>query len=205
MVLNFVQQEEIDLTTAFIYVSMDEIVGSGQKTSMFWIRIHLIFVQRNSNPYERDWSALKTKMKYIKKDVKEFVSILNAIYRQTKSGASHEDLTKDGRKQFQEQTGQPFKYDACYELFREKVPGYNYELTVSQNSELFNNHRKFVSHEDGTEVLPNGETRWKYKENARPIGAKKAKMLARHREQGIFREGDEGTSSVKMEEDRIYQ
>ncbi|XP_026429513.1 uncharacterized protein LOC113325861 [Papaver somniferum] len=208
MVFNFVQQKEFDLTIAFIYMSMDEIVGSGQKTSMFWKRILQIFVQRNGNPYERDWSSSKTKMKYIKKDVKEFVSILNAIFWQTKSGASHEDLTKDARKQFQEQSGQPFKYDACYELFREKVPGYNYELTVSQNTELFNNHRNFVSHEDGTEVLPNGETRWKYKENARPIGAKKAKMIARQkkdREQGIFREGDEGTSSVKMEEDRIYQ
>ncbi|XP_026399039.1 uncharacterized protein LOC113294881 [Papaver somniferum] len=175
MVLNFVQQEEIDLTIAFIYVSMDEIVGSGQKTSMFWKRILQIFVQRNGNPYEKDWSALKTKMKYIKKDVKEFVSILNAIFRKTKNGASREDLTKDARKQFQEQSGQPFKYDACYELFREKVPGYNYELIVSQNTELFNNHRNFVSHEDGIEVLSNGETRWKYKENARPIGAKKPK------------------------------
>ncbi|XP_026445410.1 uncharacterized protein LOC113346005 [Papaver somniferum] len=208
MIYNFVQREEIDLITAFICVSMDEIVGSGQKTAMFWIRIHQIFVECNGNPYERDWAALKTKIKNIKKDVKEFVSILNVIYRQTKRGASHEDLKKDGREQFQEQTGQPFKYDACYELFTEKVPGYNYELTVSLNSELFNNNHNFVSHEDGTEVLPNGETRWKYKHNARPIGTKKAKMLSRQkkdREQGIFREGDEGTSSVKMEEDRIYQ
>ncbi|XP_026420720.1 NAC transcription factor 29-like [Papaver somniferum] len=83
-------------------------------------------------------------MRNIKKDVKEFVSILNALYWQTKSGENHEDL---------DQHNQPFKYDACYELFRAKVPGYNYELTVSQNSELWDNHRNFVAVEDDTSMF----------------------------------------------------
>ncbi|XP_026428492.1 uncharacterized protein LOC113324386 [Papaver somniferum] len=190
MVNNFVTQEEVDLTIAFIYVSMDEILGSGQKTAMFWIRIHQIFEERNGNEFRRDSEALKTKMKNIKKVSKNSCPFLTLYIGKPKA-------TRDGRLQFQEQRGQPFKYDACYELCREKVPGYNYELTVSQNSELFNNHRNFVSVEDGTKVLPNGETRWKYKKNARPIGTKKAKKLAREkkvRERGIFREGDEGTS-----------
>ena len=93
-------------------------------------------------------------------------------------------------------------------MFREKVPGFNYELTVSQNSELWDNHRNFVGVEDGTEVLANGQTRWRYKEHARPIGSKKAKEQARQkkdRQQGIYREGDEGTSSVKMQGDMIIQ
>ncbi|RZC46827.1 hypothetical protein C5167_039780 [Papaver somniferum] len=79
--------------------------------------------------------------------------------------------TKEGREKFQVQTGLPFKFDACHELFREK-------------------------------------TRWNYKYNACPIGIKKAKLRARQkkdREHDIFREGDDGSSSAKMEQDKIYQ
>ena len=92
MVCNFTTQEEIDLIIAFIYVSMDEIVGSAQKSQLFWTRIMEIFIERNGNPYGRQWKAIKKKMKNIKKEVKVFLNIINAIYRQEKSGSSHEDL-----------------------------------------------------------------------------------------------------------------
>lgn len=105
----------------------------------------------------------------------------------------------------------PFKFDACYEVLRKTLPGYDYELTNEQNiGDPSQNGHVPGELVDGVEILPNGQRYWKYKEMARPIGMKKAKQeenARKDREAGIVRNGSSfsrGASSsrpIKVEEE----
>jgi hypothetical protein len=113
---NWTKQEDLFLCIAFVNVSEDPVVGTGQKSKEFWSRVHKMFkelVKKCSSELEewvRNTNREETSMqnRFKKKKIAKNVLLFNPFYSQVKkakpSGMQEDDIQAEAAEQYHDFT-----------------------------------------------------------------------------------------------------
>ncbi|KAL6573545.1 hypothetical protein OROHE_002004 [Orobanche hederae] len=139
--------EDIALTRAFLYVSVDAIIGKEQANHTMWDRILVVWKDniladdktRGKIPtYDltRGGNSLQCHWKVIQAAVNKFHGLYESLERAPQSGASILDMKREAHRMYRETTrdGAPFKYEHCWEIMKENPKWCSQQLTKSGSS-----------------------------------------------------------------------
>ncbi|KAI3893138.1 hypothetical protein MKW98_028640, partial [Papaver atlanticum] len=89
---DYILEEDLALVTAYINFGGDGVVGVQQRKGKLWGKIIPYFNEKTKNPYNRNQHSLENRLLVIKKETRNFVSLIGRVYRKKGSGWSPEDL-----------------------------------------------------------------------------------------------------------------
>ncbi|KAI3969563.1 hypothetical protein MKX01_020124, partial [Papaver californicum] len=115
--VTFTTKEDIVICEAHITITGDGSVATGQQKNRYWDIIVPLFEEKpNVNPNGRNKESLENRICTIKKEIKQFTSILGKLHRRKKSGWALEDC---------------IFLDGCYELYKHES-GYDYNKYIDK-------------------------------------------------------------------------
>ncbi|CAH9063798.1 unnamed protein product [Cuscuta europaea] len=117
---NWSKDEDIALTKAWLYISVDADVGNNQKIANMWNRIFHVW-RENMGTYDesRTTNGLQARWGKIVAAVNKFHALYERLQRQPKSGASQEDMRREAMRMYEDiNNGQSFKYEHCWEIMK---------------------------------------------------------------------------------------
>jgi hypothetical protein len=132
---NWTKQEDVFLCIAFVNVSEDPVVGTGQKSKEFWSRVHKMFkelVKKRSSELEewvrntsREENSIQNRFKKL---IAKNVLLFNPFYSQVKkakpSGMQEDDIRAEAADQYLDFYNEQFKFMHCLdELW--KIPKFD--------------------------------------------------------------------------------
>jgi hypothetical protein len=121
---NWTKQEDVFLCIAFVNVSEDPVVGTGQKSKEFWSRVNKMFkelVKKRSSELEewvRNTNREETSMQNrFKKLIAKNVLLFNPYYSKVKkakpSGMQEDDIRAEAAEQYLDFYNEQFKFMHC--------------------------------------------------------------------------------------------
>jgi hypothetical protein len=132
---NWTKLEDVFICIAYHNISDDPVVGNGQSSRAFWSRVYKTFKEiKNKRQNElEDWvkgiereeNSMKVRFT---KQIAKFVLVFNPFYKREKdskpSGTNEEDIRNRAMENYEEQHGEPFKFQHCLDVLWE-VPKFN--------------------------------------------------------------------------------
>ncbi|KAI3884928.1 hypothetical protein MKX03_037864 [Papaver bracteatum] len=131
---NYILEEDLALVTAYIDFGGDGAVGVQQRKGKLWGKIIPYFNEKMKNPYKRNQHSLENRLLSIKKETRNFVSLIGKVFRKKGSGWSPEDLTHQARIEYIKIYRKPFPHEEAYKLFK-YVKGYDYTKYTDEDEE----------------------------------------------------------------------
>ncbi|KAI3877707.1 hypothetical protein MKW98_020188 [Papaver atlanticum] len=131
---NYVLEEDLALVEAYINFGGDGAVGVQQKKGKLWGKIIPYFNEKTKNPNKRNQHSLENRLLVVKKETRNFVSLIGEVYRKKGSGWSPEDLTHQARIEYTRIYRKAFPHEECYKLFK-YVKGYDYTKYTDEDEE----------------------------------------------------------------------
>ncbi|KAK0596202.1 hypothetical protein LWI29_013598 [Acer saccharum] len=138
--------EDVALTKAWLYVSVDSDIGNNQKNSAMWNRI-LQTWRDNIGAYDeaRTTNSLGCRWGKILAAVNKFHALHERLERTPQSGTTPEDMKREAIRMYEDLTnGKPFKYEHCWEILITNPKWCSKELTKTNDS----NKQKSVNDSD---------------------------------------------------------
>ncbi|KAI3961826.1 hypothetical protein MKW98_022031 [Papaver atlanticum] len=120
---NYVLEEDLALVEAYINFGGDDAVG-----------IIPYFNEKTKNPNKRNQHSLENRLLVIKKETRNFVSLIGKVYQKKGSGWSPEDLTHQARIEYTRVYLKAFPHEECYKLFK-YVKGYDCTKYTDEDEE----------------------------------------------------------------------
>ncbi|CAH9119060.1 unnamed protein product [Cuscuta europaea] len=117
---NWSKDEDVALTRAWLYISVDADVGNNQKIANMWNRIFQVW-RENMGTYDesRTTNALQSRWSKIVHAVNKFHALYERLQRHPKSGTSQEDMRRESMRMYEDiNHGQCFKYEHCWEIMK---------------------------------------------------------------------------------------
>ncbi|CAH9084452.1 unnamed protein product [Cuscuta epithymum] len=117
---NWSKDEDVALTQAWLYISVDADVGNNQKVANMWNRISQIWREKMGTYDEsRTTNSLQCRWNKIVAAVNKFHALYERLQRQPKSGASQEDMRREAMRMYEDiNEGQSFKHEHCWEIMK---------------------------------------------------------------------------------------
>ncbi|KAK0578267.1 hypothetical protein LWI29_007707 [Acer saccharum] len=128
--------EDVSLTKAWLYVSVDSDIGNNQKNSAMWNRI-LQTWRDNMGAYDetRTTNSLGCRWGKILAAVNKFHALHERLERTPQSGTTPEDMKREALRMYEDLTnGKPFKYEHCWEILIKNPKWCSKELTKTNDS-----------------------------------------------------------------------
>ncbi|KAL6546829.1 hypothetical protein OROMI_022550 [Orobanche minor] len=125
-------EEDIALTKAYLYISLDADVGTSQKKGSLWNRVLQVWrdnmvvydATRNSNSLGCHWGTISSA-------VTKFHGFWEQLERNPQSGSTPEDMKKQAHRMYKEVGDQPFRYEHCWEIMKNNPKWCTQQLTKS--------------------------------------------------------------------------
>jgi hypothetical protein len=141
---NFTELEDISICRAYVNVSTNAVVGSGQKSITMWAKIYDVYtadIDRNRQYMEdnvknvrRGLEAIKNRFdKKIKKEVRLFNPYYKRVVDADPSGTDTEKQWEMALEEFREQEGFPFQFRHCCEDLLWTCPSFDPAKLVDSN------------------------------------------------------------------------
>ena len=120
--VNYVKEEDIAITRAYIYVSTDAIVGSDQVEGTYYTRIWEVYkTKKPGDIAERPMTSVQTRLKAILKESVRFSACFKTVKNMNKSGHTEDDDVRLSTAMFNQRTvshpredvGKPFRFLPC--------------------------------------------------------------------------------------------
>ncbi|RZC87628.1 hypothetical protein C5167_036169 [Papaver somniferum] len=124
------------MTKAYLYVSVDSIVGKDQTSERMWNRI-LGAWRENMGTYDesRKANGLSCRWGLIQAAVTKFHAAYESVERAPKSGVSIENVKRDELRIYKETgDGSAFKFEHCWEILKENPKWCSLQLTRTGTS-----------------------------------------------------------------------
>ncbi|KAK3225451.1 hypothetical protein Dsin_005313 [Dipteronia sinensis] len=140
------KNEDIALTKAWLYVSVDSDIGNNQKNLAMWNRI-LQTWRDNMDVYDeaRTTNNLGCRWGNILVAVNKFHALYERLERTPQSGTTPEDMKREAIRMYEDLTnGKPCKYEHCWEILIKNPKWCSKELTKIADS----NKQKSVNDSD---------------------------------------------------------
>ncbi|CAH9075038.1 unnamed protein product [Cuscuta epithymum] len=111
-------EEEVALTEAWLYISVDADVGNNQKNAAMWNRVLEVWkgkmgpdhnISRNNNSLQCHWHQIRGA-------VSKFVAKYEQLERRPQSGSNKDDLVIKALRLYEDFYGTPFKFLHCWEI-----------------------------------------------------------------------------------------
>lgn len=154
---NYNATEDLALCRAWVAVSEDPVIGTGQQNNRFWERIQETY---NLNPgNDRSIPSLQSHWGPLQKSLSKFAAAIEQVKGFHASGKSTQNLIGDAHAYYLKVEGHEFKHYQCYDLVSNS-PKWNASIN-DQNEKKKND---------------NPETNHASSSNERPIGTKAAKQ-----------------------------
>ncbi|CAH9085329.1 unnamed protein product [Cuscuta europaea] len=112
---NWSKDEDVALTKAWLYISVDADVGNNQMIANMWNPIFQVW-RENMGTYDesRTTNGLQARWGKIVAAVNKFHALYERLQRHPKSGASHDDMRREAMHMYEDiNNGQSFKYEYC--------------------------------------------------------------------------------------------
>ena len=140
---NFSQDEDFMLCCAYVNVSVDPIVGVGQKAETFWTRVlekYLLLTEKHLSDSGAELPVRNTDLlqQLNKKKIGYSMQLWNKFYRQInkavkRSGWNEDNYVDEASKLYKEETGKSFGLDKCVVVLR-KLPKFDPMLSGTEDS-----------------------------------------------------------------------
>jgi hypothetical protein len=139
---NFSQDEDFMLCCAYVSVSVDPIVGVGQKSEAFWTRVlekYLLLTEKHLSDYGaelpvRNSASLQQRWK---KKIAYQMQLWNKFYRRIKSvkhsGWNEDNYVEEASKLYQEEVGKTFGLEKCVDVLH-KLPKFDPMVSGTEES-----------------------------------------------------------------------
>ncbi|OEL30501.1 hypothetical protein BAE44_0008480 [Dichanthelium oligosanthes] len=118
---NFGMSEDLTLCLAWLNVSLDPIIGNGQRKAAFWKRIERKYnAEKGDNFSARTIWSLEGRWQYIKEQVGKFEVYFIKVYHENQSGQVDTDKTTAAVTLYNSIETKPFIFLHCWEVLREQ-------------------------------------------------------------------------------------
>ncbi|KAG6696988.1 hypothetical protein I3842_09G176500 [Carya illinoinensis] len=116
---NFTVEEDNQLVSAWLNISLDVIQGNDQRATQLWNRIYEYF-NKYKKPFspERSVASLTNRWSTIQKSTKKFCRFLFQIESMHPSGVDEQDKIQKAKNMYRENQKATFQFDHCWYLLR---------------------------------------------------------------------------------------
>ncbi|XP_062019635.1 uncharacterized protein LOC133736207 [Rosa rugosa] len=182
--LAFSGPEDDALCKAFLYVSQDSAIGSGQTKIVFWQRIHAkweeLYVAETGLVPKRNPGSLRSRFKTIKTQCTKYAARVTETKRRRISGFTEADIMEQANISFKNKEKTVFGHHHCWRYLKDAIT-WKIPAETNNNSLHGNSSSQFTETEethtsldgDGDEEPPVSIPA--PNPNQRPIGKKAAK------------------------------
>tara|TARA_R110002050_G_scaffold283104_1_gene431315 strand:+ start:450 stop:1298 length:849 start_codon:yes stop_codon:yes gene_type:complete len=216
---NYLEDEDLILTLAWLEISQDAVVGSEQKGDNFWLRVRNKFVEiwkrrRGEDKAYRERISLRTSVALknrwttkINHDCQKFSANHERVTKLSKSGENEEDRMEAAQKFFVEDiswntTKREFIYHSSWKLLKIH-PKWRFGQSVTSHSATSKKRKREIDGDE--EVMIDGvsssdedeKSNFKFRISPRPTGRKLTKLMKREAEKA---ERDKERSILKASE-----
>ncbi|KAH7524946.1 hypothetical protein FEM48_Zijuj06G0173100 [Ziziphus jujuba var. spinosa] len=116
---NLTQAEDVALTKAWLYISVDSDIGNSQKNTAMWDRILLTWKDNMEVEYSnvQNTNSLQCRWVKIQGAVNKFHGLYERLERNPQSGTTPEDMKREAMRMYENlNDGKSFNYDHCWKI-----------------------------------------------------------------------------------------
>ncbi|KAL6494195.1 hypothetical protein OROGR_030995 [Orobanche gracilis] len=192
---NWTIEEDVALTRAWLYISVDADVGADQSSGTLWSRILQVW-RNNMDVYDvaRKTNALACRWGLIQTVVNKFHGYYEQLERQPPSGSTPEDLKNKALLMYKEMEARIFKYEHCWEIMKNNPKWCTRQLTKSGTSKK----QKLVDDSSIDNLFPPTQTTM---ESSLPHGDDVINLDTEITEDGVTR--PDGRKATKEKKKRV--
>eukprot|EP00267_Zea_mays_P056611 XP_023156647.1 glutathione S-transferase T3-like [Zea mays] len=170
---NFTAEEDTRVCHAWLAVSCDPIINTGQKRQGFWSRITAAYNSRRGTLLERSTKSLMSRWDTIKTQCSTFAGYMMAVLRQNPSGLSDADKTSLAASRFAAIEKKPFHFLHCWAILKDQPKWMDNHMGQQQQQANANPTHSNTVDLDAEESVPSSFT------SKRPLGRDASKEKAK--------------------------